>query len=490
MKYALVATVGYLLLVDLESKEVLPLENHRPEYYGISWFAGESELVLSHSGVDNAKLTDVASYAQSEQGWLSKGPVESRRFLAMPHQILCAPDGRVVSANTGRNVVSVVDLNRPNIFQEAGVTSNRWDRLELNHITGDHLNSVFLRGNELFVIAHGHSKGSKLAVFSYPELELVSVTSLGARTGLHNIWITSEGQRISCHSEVGSLIDIDSAEPLWESGAAVYTRGLAATADHVVVGESQKTGRDLRRASLSALWILDRKNWRAIDYLCLGEYGAVNEVRVIDVPDDAHHGIPLGGYHQLLHQRTPRAMVNAIARDRLDAARAVFASKAIWQSYRLVLGSPETFKDGSKRAVNDNLCLMLQRPVESASAATQQFAYALDGGPSSHVSAVLGYAGHGGDTHMVAVLLHGVGSHQAAMSVWRHDGSEWQQLPQITVPDLPMAGELHVHSTAAQATVLVGGREVLRLDASTIGLERCDAGVGIRWMGATVKPLN
>lgn len=485
MRYALVATVGYLLWVDLETKEVQPLECHRPEYYGISWFAGDSELVLSHSGVDNAKLTDVAAYAQSEQGWLSKGSKDSRRFLSAPHQILCAPDGRVVSSNTGRNVVSVVDLNRPGIFQEAGISDSRWDRLALDQIPGDHLNSVFLRGNELFVVAHGHSKGSKLAVFSYPDLELTSVTPLGARTGLHNIWITSEGQRISCHSEVGSLIDIDSAKPLWESGVPVYTRGLAATADYVVVGESQKTGRDLRRGSLSALWILDRKSWRAIDYLCLGPYGAVNEVRVIDVPDEAHHGTPLRDFQAL----AGRGMLKAIARERLEAADAVRSGKATWQSYHLVLGSPETLKDGGKRAGGENLCLMLLQG-SSHSAATQRFSYSLEGGQASHVSAVLGYAGQGGDTHMAAVLLQSAGNQGAALSVWRHDGGGWHQLPKIAVLGLPMAGELQVNATRARATIAAGGAEILRLDASTLGLERCDEGLGIRWIGATVKPLS
>lgn len=484
MKYALVATVGYLLLVDLESRRIMPLENHRPEYYGISWFAGESELVLSHSGVDNSSLVDVASYAQSEQGWLSKGPLESRRFLSAPHQILCAPDGRVVSSNTGRNVVSVVDLNRPGVFQEAGISANRWDRLALDQIVGDHLNSVFLRGAELYVIAHGHNKGSKLAVFSYPDLDLISVTPLGARTGLHNIWVTSEGQRISCHSEVGALIDIDSAKPLWESGVPVYTRGLAATTDHVLVGESQKTGRDLRRGSLSGLWILDRKNWRAVDYLCLGPYGAVNEVRVVDVPDEAHHGVPLGGFQALQDS----GMWEAMSRDRLEAAHAVRSGKVTWQSYQLVLGSPQTLKDGGKRAGSENLCLMvLQAPGHSAT--TQRFAYALEGGQASHVSAVLGYGGQGGDTHMAAVLLQSAGPNSAALSVWRHNGSSWAQLPKIAVLGLPMAGELQVNTTRSRATVLVGGKELLRLEAPMLGLERCDEGVGIRWIGATVKPL-
>ena len=111
MRYALVATTSWLLLVDLKSKQVQPVEKERPEYYGISWFPGDKELVLSHSGLDNASLVDIAAYAQSETGWLSKGGLSSRTFLSQPHQILCAPDGKVICANTGRNAVNIFDCS-------------------------------------------------------------------------------------------------------------------------------------------------------------------------------------------------------------------------------------------------------------------------------------------------------------------------------------------------------------------------------------------
>lgn len=506
MKYALVATTGYILLVDLDSKRVTPLKKDQPEYYGISWFPGDSELVLSHSGVNNSDLIDIASYAQSEQGWLSKGTQNGRRFLSAPHQILCAPDGRIICTNTGRNVISIVDLNRVNLFQEAGISNARWDRLSLEKITGDHLNSVFLQDDQLFVVAHGHNKGSKLAVFSYPDLDLLSVTPLGERTGLHNIWITSEGQRISCHSEIGALIDIDCAEPLWESGSPVYTRGLAATDDYVLVGESQKTGRDLRRNSLSAIWVLDRKQWQAIDYICLGPYGAVNEVRLLDVPDLAHHGTPLHNIQNFLTESEFRdfppaemeksekngqnfAMSNAdLVQGKLDLARAVWGGKATWSSYPLVLGSPETLNDGSKRAAVDNLCLALKKDSGNQSMAC--FSYALEAGQVSHVSAVLGYTGKGGDTNMAALLIQSsVGG--GVLSAWRHKGDGWRQLTEIAnVFGLPLEGDVQLKTSHLTAILSVGGAEILRLDASTLGLDHCNRGLGIRWIGATVKPLD
>ncbi|WHX50955.1 hypothetical protein QNH46_10075 [Paenibacillus woosongensis] len=75
-----------------------------------------------------------------------------------------------------------------------------------------------------------------------------------------------QGQKISCDSNKGTLIDLDEKTPLWVSGAPIFTRGLAAHGNYVVVGESQQTGRDLRRSSMSGLWIVDRNQWKTIDH--------------------------------------------------------------------------------------------------------------------------------------------------------------------------------------------------------------------------------
>ncbi len=349
MRYAVVSTTQWLLLVDLQSRQVQPLECSRPEYYGISWFRDSDELVLSHSGLNNADLVDVATYANSEKGWLTHGSKSSRPFLSAPHQILCAPDGRVVCANTGRNVITAFDYGQPTVFQEVGVSAARWDRLALDQLTGDHLNSVFLRDSHLYVIAHGHSKGSKLATFSYPEMELVSVEPLGDRKELHNIWVTADGQRISCHSESGSLIDLDEKIPLWESGSPVYTRGLAAASNYVLVGESQKTGRELRRSSLSGLWILDKQTWQPIDHIALGPFGVVNEVRVLDVGDDAHHGHSFKGIEPLLSKDVRLD----VSKTRLTASIASAQGRFAWTGWEPVFGFATILPDGTRRSAPD-----------------------------------------------------------------------------------------------------------------------------------------
>lgn len=482
MRYAAVATPSWLLLVDLQTRQVQPLEFARTEYYGISWFPNGDDLVLSHSGLNNSDLVDVPSYAQSEKGWLSHGSLKSRLFLSAPHQIICAPDNRVVCSNTGRNVISVFDFAQPNVYQEGGISDARWDRLTLDQVTGDHLNSVYIRENKLYVIAHGHSKGSKLATFSYPDLTLISVESLGVRTGLHNIWVTSEGQRISCHSESGSLIDLDDKTPIWESASPIYTRGLAVGEDHVLIGESQRTGRDLRKSSLSGLWVLDRHNWQAIDYIALGPFGAINEVRVLDVPDDAHHGHSFAGIKKLLSKDA----LLEVSTTRIASAKAYAEGKLAWVGWDPIFGSSAMQSEGTRHAIPDQLCLVIRDDEKASSIA---FSYELDPVEGTHVSAVFDYQGGGGDCNMIAMLLQ-TGTDDTVLSVWRHDGFQWSVLPDIQqVVGLPMSGEMQLISEDQHARLLVDGKEVINLDLPVLGLELTSATVGIRWMGGSVKPV-
>ncbi len=157
--YALVSTTRALLLVELNAKRVVPLEWERGEYYGISWFPVSEDLVLTHSLLDNASLVDLATYAQSEVSILSAGTRETKGFLSQPHQIVCGSDGRVICTNTGRNAVSVLDLKRPDIVQEARISPARWDRLDLGNPIGDHLNSVFEKNGVLYVVTLPIRKG-------------------------------------------------------------------------------------------------------------------------------------------------------------------------------------------------------------------------------------------------------------------------------------------------------------------------------------------
>lgn len=496
MSHALVTTAAYLLLVDLETHHVTPIEGGREEYYGVSWFPGGRDLVLSHSGLNNSDLIDLASYAQSERGWISSASGNTLPFLSAPHQILCTHDHKVICTNTGRNAVTVVDLERPKHYQEQRISSARWDRLGLDQITGDHLNSVFLQDNRLYVLAHGHQGGSRLATLSYPDLDLITIEILENRTGLHNIWITSEGQRISCNSNVGTLIDLDSVGPIWESGAEIFTRGLAATVDYVVIGESRRTGRDLRRSSLGGLWIIDRKSWTTMDYICLGPYGAVHEVRIVDESDEAHHGWIFEGFKALLS----RDMRQEVALDRLQASRRVALTARLWSEYDFIYGAPQILEDGSKRASANGLCLALRkqshpRPMEQLVTFSIDFVFTES---PAHLSVVVGYHGAGNDKNMVALLIQPTGD-ESSLSLWRHDGSGWDWDRGFTGRSgLPLRGTLSVKAQKSRLCIGFSSGMQIEVDQTTLRTDNCasfefrvgDAGSGVpgRWGQGRAQP--
>jgi hypothetical protein len=476
--YALVATTGYLLLVDVIGKTVLPLESHRPEYYGVSWFPGSDELVLSHSGLDNDTLVDIASYATSEIGWVSWTGGTSERLLSGPHQLVCASDGRIVCTNTGRNALVVIDPKRPGHYQEARLSAARWDRLSREEATGDHLNSVFEKDGRLYVVAHRFTKGSVIATLAYPSLEQIAVTTAVGRCGLHNIFVTDDGQMISCDSPAGTLCNVTTGDVLWDSGTPIYTRGLAVSADVMVIGESQRTSRDLRRHSTSGLWVVDRRSWETLDYLCLGPFGAVHEVRLLDVPDEAHHGGIFPDIDALRRRGRDAPMVH----ERLVAAAAAGSVRERWRDFELVFGAPAARAEGWRHS--DDLCLALKRDGDGRDIA---FDYELDGPlGAAHVSAVFDYRGDGEDRHMTALLIERLDDAAAALAVWRHDGDSWCKVDLIA-STLPLTGRVMLATSDGILRLRVD--EALVLDRQAC--ELADGGrIGMRWMGAGVRPVT
>ena len=474
---AIVSTPLHVLSVDLITKEVRVVESSCPEYYGISWFPDSPALVLSHSALDNEALTDLSAYALSEVGYLSIGDRRSTPFLSAPHQILCAPDGRVICTNTGRNAVTVMDPVRPGQFAEIRLSASRWDRFDPRHAPGDHVNSVFLNSGLLYVLTHGFSNGSRLAVLSYPRLKLLSVEPLKYMTGLHNIWVTAEGRRISCHSGAGSLVDCSSGETLWSADRPDYTRGLAVAPDFILVGGSGKAARCDRKTSPGGLWLVDKKTWRTLDYFSLEPYGCVHDVRLLNLLDEAHHGIVFAGAQ-------PAAIWNP---GHLPLRKDVSSGTGdgSWEGFRPVFGSASRSLGGTRTASADDLCLQLRLQPEDTAAQPLEFRYRLDGPPGeAHVSAVV-YRGFGGDSNMDAFLVQRTDTESAGFQFWRHDGESWERLSAARTGELPLEGIIRLERLES------GFR--FSLNGNVLGSEPCDAVAdhvfGIRFIGATVIPL-
>jgi hypothetical protein len=475
--HALVSTPRFILLVDLDSGRVEAIESDRPEYYGISWFPGSSELVLSHSGLNNATLVDIASLASSEVGYLSKGEKKTEAFLSQPHQILCASDGKAIVTNTGRNRVQVVDFEITGQYREAGLNPVRWDRLSRDEAHGDHLNSVFLKDGKLYVIAHGHKAGSQLLTFAYPELRLLSAQRVPGVTGMHNLFVEDDGLILGCSSEIGGIVDLRTGHPLWISGSPIYTRGLAVSNDSYFVGESEFTARENRSSCWSGIWVIDRSTLKNRDYLSLGPYGAVHEVRLVDVPDFAHHGTPLAGGADSIKLR----LSTVIRTERLRAVRVAESDRDYWDALSPMMGSPVSLGDGWKQAHQELVLLVAREPVARA-----EVDYRLeDDGSLYYVGIVAGYEGDGDDARMDTFLVQ-ASEDKIVFEVWRHAGDSWAKLLSRNVKDLPLEGTLSVVQEGAKATVSVNGQTI-----GTYELQRpAPSKMGIRSMNAYFRPPN
>jgi hypothetical protein len=485
---ALVATPRFLLLVDIDRRSAIPIESGRPEYYGISWGPTASDLTLSHSGLDHESLTDLAAYAASEVGWISSGRTESPPFLSAPHQILCGSDGRVICANTGRNCVTVIDPQRPGLYQEGRVGSARWDRLSAADHSGMHVNSVWESDGRLYVVAHGFERGSQLAVFRYPTLELIALEPLADVSGIHNYCITSSGDRISCHSATGSLVDPHDGRVLWRSGTAGYLRGLAVGPQAIIVGDSPKLPRGGRSAADGGLWVIDRKTWRVRDYLCLGPYGVVNEVRLLDEPDEAHHGVPFAGVKGLLSRddrRDRSAERLAVARRAEEAERSL--------PFDRVLGTPEIDAQG-RWVAGEDLCLIVTREHSP-----EQVAFAYDfsnADAAAHCSLVIGYRGPAAPTNgmsvndkdagMDALLINRGHVHAPpVLSHWRHDGVAWKCV-ESGICEVPLSGRVVAERQGGD--VIVTGADGMRFGFPLERFMRPDLSWGCRWYGMSIIP--
>lgn len=294
--YLLITTNQTLLGWNAETGAIDILDNSRFGYYGLSWPEDGSRLVMSHAYRDDRAPHERKRTPSPELGYLTCGHRTSQPFLSAVHQILCIGDRWVVATNTGRNSICRIQLD-DFLHADHRYDGVFWDIAPgadgTEEHVGRHYNSLFFRDGLLWVLAHNFFHGSRAYLLEWPTMAKLDEIP-GCSTGMHNIWVQDDGQILSCDSNQSSLVDFRSGDVLWHDGSSGHLRGLAATADTIFIGRSEMSERALRGATESGVWVVDRKTLKTIDYIALGMFGNVREVRIADEPDECHHGHPLG----------------------------------------------------------------------------------------------------------------------------------------------------------------------------------------------------
>lgn len=484
---AAVSTAVGVHVVDFDRREVrlLPTARTGP-VYGISWFPGSDRLCLGFArSIPPADgKEDLAWYARSEIGFVSNGDWTSATCLSHPHQLLCASDGRVVCTNTGRNCLTILDPSRPGHFQEWRLTDRRWDRESGADNSGDHLNSVCERDGELWVLAHRFDRGSRIARLSYPSLRSVEEFDVPMYTGMHNVWIDDDGRCLALGSHAAVVVDARSGSTVLVSPVAGYARGLARTRDQYVIGISPKARRGVRGNGDAYLLAIDRLHGDTGTLVTLRGAGAVCEVRVLDQPDLAHHGMPLANAHTLAERATPsEACFAGIAPDLNGRGRATGRFLSV------SLDEPAVEPGNALRADADCLCVMMSPDDETGGIALR---YAIP--PGQHGLVSIGFTIGSRvyqDRGMVVMVLAAEPAGTAAASIWRRtDGDDdWSHVETCgSAATLPREGLL-------SASRHGDGDWQFEVDGHPIPYRSRDLSsargrVVLRWLGATIQILQ
>jgi len=481
----LVSTPSFVLGFDTQTKKVDVLSSGISEYYGITWDPSGQRLALSHSGTNSDSLVDISAYAQSERGHISIDGKPSLQGLSAPHQILWIDDDWIVATNTGRNAIAKMRVADTSVVQYR-YSQAIWDRLTPDGQEGEHYNSFFYQDGLLYVVAHNFTKGSFILTLDWPSMREVDRMSVPA-SGIHNFWIDPHGRWITCDSNNSAIIDANTGEVRWTNGQQGYLRGLAATDRLAVVGCTPFKARHERTKCETGLWLFDPNTWETLDYFHLGHFGGVNDVRIIDLPDLCHNGVPLSpdAVHGLA------AAGNKIAADRLRGVKAPDSASRNWS---VQIGTSDILGQRVIRPkAGDFFLATLTNDLPEVSGLTADLHIGRYWQQGDYAGLVACFHGPD-DQNMIAALFQRTMKGELTASLWREQGG-WKSVERTTVADSiwrphggrPSANEANVLKLELRAAndlleLLIGGATILSLPVSAADL---DGACGVRMLGAS-----
>jgi hypothetical protein len=476
--YLLVTTPRFILGCDVASGKVDVLSTGG-RYYGLTWNLTGEELAITHASYEGA-LDDLGDYAMADVGYVTVGGRRSWAFLNAPHQALWIDDSHVLVMNTGRNAVASLDTRNMSVRQARYETAI-WDVHDKTGALGSHYNSAYFDGSSVYFVAHNFSREAFIVKAHWPSLELVERYPIANATGVHNLWIDDRGRWIVCDSNAGGLVDARDGSHLWNCRGEGFTRGLAASEDLIFVGNSQVANRENRETNESGIWVLDRQTFALRDFLLLGSFGGVHEVRIADEPDACHHRMPLRSTALSIFgdwREERRRQVLAVAGTRLP-------DEASWQARFGRIAS----RDGAFISSKDVISLM----THQATATTRDSKvcarlHVISWNTAHHAALVTRYSGPG-DKRMYAAIFQADANHRIVASLWLHD-DDWRCLAS-DVLDWTVAGNgegpgggplVCLETRGPELTVSVDGKSVLQLNDASLS----DGLNGIRIFGDTI----
>jgi hypothetical protein len=470
----LVACPRMLLLVNAQTSEVHLVEDDRPEYYGISWPANGQAMYLGHSGLENARLSSLRSYMDSECGWVSCGEVNGPSSLSLAHQILCTGD-RIVATNTGRNCLTVFRTDDW-FYRHYWIDQHRWDRMGTDEACGSHFNSLFLQNDTLYVVAHNHNRGSAIVRLAWPEMELLGIDETPTLMA-HNLWVTDEGQMIVCDSMRGTLVDVVTGDVLWQCDMPqVVTRGLACDGNHVFIGHSAIGPRAERVDRDGRVWIVERASWTTVDSLRLPGSGNVHEVRLIDAPDHCHHGHPFRGRIATRGRIAEVVIAGKTPAAQWQQAVAEAPGKGTWHQH---VAFARLDNQGAKAA---DFSLATLSPLLARDVKVRATVDVRDD-TARHAGLVARYRGPGDSNVVVALLAKSELGY--SVQLWHHHDGRWSL--RRSTKTLYGLGELELQVIGDGARVTMAGEALIH---ATIPGPPWAGRVGMRSAGGTLSDFQ
>jgi hypothetical protein len=472
----LLVSAGYWLFrVDSDSHKFTVLRNSEPKYYGISWTLDGKQLCLAHSGVDYADVPDRDFYFLNEKGILSVGEQQRPDCLSFPHQILCTED-HVLAANTGRNCITV--FNQSDLFHyHHWVDGVQWDRRTGEGEGGSHFNSLYRVKDRLFLLAHNRGAPDHSYILELEWCSLAVIRRIETRAyQAHNVWVPPSGEIIICDSMGSSLVEVNSGQTLWQSkNRKSYTRGLACHGETVFVGDSVViANRKARLLGDGGIYILDRDTWTQVDYIPLPRAGGVNEIRILDIPDECHHGQPFTG------ELDAEPQADSDYRQHVETLGDIVADdfRIGEQAWEVTQGFVSLTDDRSIHTGEGALVVAVRQELSAVDVDLCADVCLLGDEEFRHGGLVARYSGPRDENMYLAMVVQN-GEHRGA-GIWRNIAGKWEVLAKKPIE--AASGRLRFQVRGSSLVLSLNGRRVIKVRDKSItapgkvGIRGIDAG--------------